>query len=141
MTDYRAGSLSPTLYAWKGSEHWARVPALAVSQHALEMIKKQFESAPFTVGNSALLCPHRGANGRENREGHSSKKEGKQRKMNKNVSFPKDYKSMQIKVFHIYQEPLNHLQFAVINIVSNRNFTWRIQSGDVSDGTSSTMFY
>ena len=107
------------------------------------MIKKQFESAPFTVGNSALLCPHQGANGRENREGHSSKKEGKQGKIKKKkkVSFPEEYKSMQIKAFHIYKEPLNLLQFAVINIVSNRNFIRRIQSGDVSAGISSKMFY
>lgn len=48
---------------------------------------------------------------------------------------------MQIKAFHIYKEPLNHLQFAVINIVSNRNFIWRIQSGDVSAGINSKMFY
>lgn len=56
---------------------------LAVS-HALEMIKRQFASAPFTVGNSVLLCPHRGANGRENSEGHSSK--GK-RKLER-ITFP-----------------------------------------------------
>lgn len=50
---------------------------LAVSQHALEMIKKQFESSPFTVGNSALVCPRWGANGRENREVRRSKEKGK----------------------------------------------------------------
>lgn len=73
--------------AWKRSEPWVRVPALAVSQHALEMIKKQFECAPFTVGNSALLYPHGGANGRENRGAVSSKEEGKQKKM-KNLCSP-----------------------------------------------------
>lgn len=63
--------------AWKGSEPRVRVPALAVSQHALEMIKKQFESVPLTVGNPALLHPRRGANGRENRGALSSNEEGK----------------------------------------------------------------
>ena len=62
-------------------------------------------------------------------------------KKKKKVSFPEEYKSMQIKAFHIYKEPLNLLQFAVINIVSNRNFIRRIQSGDVSAGISSKMFY
>lgn len=99
MTDYRAGSLSPALYAWKGSERWARVPALAVSQHALEMIKKQFESAPFTVGNSALLCPHQGANGRENREGHSSKKEGKQENSQKMFPFLRSTNQCKSRLF------------------------------------------
>lgn len=78
----------PCPLQWQITEqaHWAlqytsaRDPSpgpLAVSQHALEMIKKQFESAPLTVGNSVLLCPHWGANGRENREGHSSNEKGR----------------------------------------------------------------
>lgn len=68
--------------AWKGSESWARVPALAVSQHALEIIKKQFERAPCTVGNAALLQPHRGANGKGNRE-----EKKKQKKLQKSIDF------------------------------------------------------